>query len=288
MQERVGADGGGAIALVGDREHDDRHLARVGVVLEDLDQRQPVDVGHAQIDGDEIGLLLARDAERLIAVVREIHFVAGGDEHALQDVGGVAIVVDDEHAARRRRRRARLGRRLGAGGRGVGQGDDEARAFLVACAFDPDAPAVALDDAARDGEAETGAADLARVRRLDLLELVEDALAIVGGDGDAVVPDRQPDEAARHLGAEDVDLDAPALGRELDGVGQQVVDDLREAIGVGDDADLAVGGRAHAEHDVLLLAGGAEALDRLARQHRQIERAHAHRQLAALHLGHVQ
>src|SRR5207302_5437690 len=119
-------------------------------------------------------------------------------------------------------------------------------------------------DATRDRQAQAGAADLARVRRLDLLELVEDALRVLGRDRDAVVPDREADEAARHLGAEDVDLDAPAFGRELDGVGQEVVDDLGEAVGIGDDADLAVDRPAYAERDVLLLACGAKALDRFA------------------------
>src|SRR5262245_29957196 len=93
-------------------------------------------------------------------------------------------------------------------GRRIGQRHHEARAVFVVRAFDPDAPAVALDDAARDGQAQARAADLARVRGLDLLELVEDALAIFGGDADAVVPDAQAHEAARDGGAEDVDLDA--------------------------------------------------------------------------------
>ena len=53
----------------------------------------------------------------------------------------------------------------------------------------PDATAVLGDNAAADGEAETGAAHGARVGRVDLLETFEDVFELVGGDAAALVGD---------------------------------------------------------------------------------------------------
>src|SRR5712675_472292 len=73
-----------------------------------------------------------------------------------------------------------------AGAAGAGKHDVEGGAEAEV-ALRPDGAAVLLDDAAADGEAEAGAALLAGVGGLDLLEAVEDAVELVGGDAAAFV-----------------------------------------------------------------------------------------------------
>ena len=63
-------------------------------------------------------------------------------------------------------------------------------------ALGPDPPAVLLDEAAADGQAEAGAALLAGVRRVDLLEALEDRLQLVGRDATTLVGDAEQDVAA--------------------------------------------------------------------------------------------
>ncbi len=86
-----------------------------------------------------------------------------------------------------------------------------------------------LDDAAADGEAETGAALLAGVGGFDLLEAVEDAVELVGGDAAAFVDDFEENGVGGGLG---VDADGGRYGGELDGVGEKVGEDLQDAVGV--------------------------------------------------------
>ncbi len=86
-----------------------------------------------------------------------------------------------------------------------------------------------LDDAAADGEAEAGAALLASVGGLDLLEAVEDGVELVGGDAAAFVDDLEEDGVGGGLG---VNADGGGGGRELDGVGEEIGEDLKDAVGV--------------------------------------------------------
>ena len=62
-----------------------------------------------------------------------------------------------------------------------GDGDLEGRPFPES-GLDGDGAAVQLDDLARDRQAKAGAALLARARIVDLLELVEDLLLVLGRD----------------------------------------------------------------------------------------------------------
>src|SRR3954464_4213071 len=103
-------------------------------------------------------------------------------------------------------------------------GDLEGRA-LADLGGDGDRAAVQLDDLARDREAKAGAALLARAGVVDLLELVEDPLLVLGRDAEAGVDDRQLVELAV---APALDLDL-AVVRELDGVAHQVQQYLAEA-----------------------------------------------------------
>ena len=97
-----------------------------------------------------------------------------------------------------------------------------------------------LDDAAADGEAETGAALLAGVGGLDLLEAVEDAVELVGGDAAAFVDDFEEDGVGGGFG---VDADGGGDGGELDGVGEEIGEDLKDAVGVAvEEEGFGIGG----------------------------------------------
>ena len=97
-----------------------------------------------------------------------------------------------------------------------------------------------LDDAAADGEAEAGAALLAGVGGLDLLEAVEDGVELVGGDAAAFVDDLEEDGVGGGLG---VDADGGGDGGELDGVGEEIGEDLEDAVGVAvEEEGFGIGG----------------------------------------------
>src|SRR6202034_1308751 len=103
----------------------------------------------------------------------------------------------------------------GAGGAGKHNVESGSGAEV---ALRPDGTGVLLNDAAADGEAETGAAFLPGVGGFDLLETVEDGVELVGGDAAAFVDDFEEDGVGGGLG---VDADRGGGGRELDGVGEK-------------------------------------------------------------------
>ena len=84
-----------------------------------------------------------------------------------------------------------------------------------------------LDEVARQRQAESGAATPRAASLLGLVELVEDALQLVGGDADALVCD--VDAHSVGVGHRHVDGHRPAARRELDGVRQQIEEDLLQA-----------------------------------------------------------
>src|SRR5271154_6214658 len=99
---------------------------------------------------------------------------------------------------------------------------------LAGGAGGPDAAAVLGDDAAADGEAEAGAAHGAGVGGVDLVEALEDALELVGGDAAALIADLDFGLVGVDAAGAEVDLGA---GRgELDGVGDEVGEGLQDAV----------------------------------------------------------
>ena len=68
---------------------------------------------------------------------------------------------------------------------------------------------------------------MAGVGGVDLLEAVEDGVQLVGRDAAAFVDDFEQDGVLRRVG---VDADGGCLGRELDGVGEQVGQHLQDAV----------------------------------------------------------
>src|SRR5262249_2689693 len=94
-----------------------------------------------------------------------------------------------------------------------------------------DAAAVHLDDVTHDGQAETQAAILARVRAVSLAEPLEDVRQEERLDADASIADRDLDLVS---GAPQPGFDAPAFVRELGGVREQVPDGLLQTAAVAD------------------------------------------------------
>ena len=170
------------------------------------------------LGGQDEGLFTGDGFDDGVALAGEVL----GDYGA--DAGVVIADQDCAFAARgERRREHNVGGAAGAGKHDV-KGGPEAKVALG-----PDGAAVLLDDAAADGEAEAGATFLAGVGWLDLLEAVEDAVELVGGDAAAFVDDFEKDRVGGSLG---VDTDCGGYGRELDCVGQKIGDDLEDAVSV--------------------------------------------------------
>ena len=109
------------------------------------------------------------------------------------------------------------------------------RAAAPGFALHPEAAAVELDEASRDGEAQARA--LLQMGRPDLLELLEDAGLIRRCDADAIVA-----HADHHVLAGGMRYaDMTTLGRELQRVGEQVEEHLLDHPLVRvDDADARV------------------------------------------------
>ena len=109
-----------------------------------------------------------------------------------------------------------------------------------------DLAAQQIGELATDRQAEAGAAVLAAGRGVGLLERLEDDLLLLQQDADAGIGDFEGDHGRRlvehrMLGApaaergRDVEPHAAVLG-ELEGVRQQVLEHLLQALGIGDDA----------------------------------------------------
>ena len=143
-----------------------------------------------------------------------------------------------------------------------------------------------LDDAAADGEAEAGAALLAGVGGLDLLEAIEDAVELVGGDAAAFVDDFEEDGVGGGLG---VDADGGGYGGELDGVGEEIGEDLEDAVGVAVEEEgfgvggLGDGGGLECEMDGVGVGHGGHGVDGLLGEVAQGAAANLQRSAAGLH-----
>src|SRR5579871_265412 len=121
------------------------------------------------------------------------------------------------------------GRRLGLRDRQ----NKSKRAALANRAVHPDAALHHFDQLLGDGKPQPGPAVLACGRAVGLAELVKDDVLVLRFDADARVDYGRPDDGFTALV---LDLDAnrdAALFCELDGVAQQIRDDLLEAHRIG-------------------------------------------------------
>ena len=162
---------------------------------------------------------------------------SGAIESALASAGG---------ALRRRRRLLRRGR-AGIFDRQI----EREGAAHARRAAQLDLAAEQVRELAADGEAEAGAAVFAAGAGVGLLERLEDDLLLLRRDADAGVRDLEGDDGGRV--AQHRMVGAPAAGRrrdrephaalvgELEGVRQQVLQHLLQALRVGDDAAIELG-----------------------------------------------
>src|SRR5205807_8954079 len=95
--------------------------------------------------------------------------------------------------------------------------------------FYPDAAAVALDNALAERQTDAGAGVF--VARVQALKKHEDALKVFRCDADAVVPDGEQPLVVLLLGA-NLQL-RRALGAELDGVGDRVLEQAHQLAAIG-------------------------------------------------------
>src|SRR5262245_62852837 len=91
-------------------------------------------------------------------------------------------------------------------------------------ALDPDPPPVQLDELPAERQPQPSTLGLL-VRSADLPEFLEDRLLVLGRNPDPRIGHRDLD---RVLQWPSLDIDAAAIGRELDRVGEQVQDHLAD------------------------------------------------------------
>ena len=102
------------VAVAG--HEDDRDVARRGVGAEPLERLEPVEPRHEEVHQHDVGVLRAREVDRLLAVRGEEDLVLGL-EHLGEHLARVGLVVDHEQPrprAGRARCRRRAGRASGA------------------------------------------------------------------------------------------------------------------------------------------------------------------------------
>ena len=101
--------------------------------------------------------------------------------------------------------------------------------------FGPDAAAVAFDDAFDVGQADAGAFEVAGV--VEALEDAEELGGVLGIEAGSVVADEEGEKLGAGGGGFDADLNGGgrAAAGELDGVGQEIGDDLAEEGAVAED-----------------------------------------------------
>ena len=186
-------------------------------------------------------------------------------------VGGTGrIVVDDEGAQAGgdvRARRAHGGRVHAHQDREPERGADPDRArHARLSAHEP-------GQLTGDGQAEAGAAVGPRGRGVGLLELLEHRVQLAGGNADTGVRDReaQPNPIAVRLVERHANHHLSG-GRELDGVADQVGDDLADAGGVAADPERHVGVDVAHQLEALLVGTQRQRARQVLQHRRQFNR----------------
>jgi hypothetical protein len=217
---------------------------------------QAVHAGHAPVHEHHVVRF-----DGILPLDRGDGFLPGGDRvHAerdpaqgfLEDFPRGGIVVDDEHPEFPEP----LGQDPARARRGADSEPDgeEERAAGPGNALEPDAAAHEVHEAAADGEAEPGAAVLAGGGHVGLREGLEELRRLFGRHADARVAHGELELhlVARALEQLDVEPDLAALG-ELDGVVDEVGEDLAEAQRVAEQVFRKAGRDVREELEALLV-----------------------------------
>ena len=243
-----------------------------------------MDVHDHEVEG-----AVACRGQRLEAVGDHLRRVPGHREVGGEDLPVGRVVLGDQHAQGReldrldRRRRIGIGRVRGRRGR-----DPEAEGAAEAGdALDRDLAAHQLDELAGDREAEPGAAALARHRRLDLGEALEQEALRLLRDADAGIADRDLEPAAGARQVAERDVDGAGLG-ELDRVADQVHQHLPQPRRVAEQGPrhLRADGRRHV--DVAVGGAGRHQCDDVAGEGVHVGGRGRERDPVRLELGQVE
>ena len=256
------------MAVAGDE--DDRSVGECRDALHQLDAVGP---GQDQVEQDQVGLLRLDDVRQLRVVARDQRGIARRGERVADVAQRLRVVVHHEDAHRfavvpRRLRPGRGGGTAGLLGHREGKGD--ARAQADPAALGVDAPAMGFHEPLADGEAQPARAAarvvvgvFAEQRREPLRR---HALPLVGNRDRDV-----------HPVADRRDPDRGRLGRVPGRVGEQVVQDLHEALPVGHHPGQV---RRQVEEDAVPATAGQEGVPRLVHQRGHVRGLGGHRQRA--------
>src|SRR5438067_753978 len=270
------------------RERDRRDLpASLRAARSDLaHQRVAVLVRHADVAEDDVGRVAVEYLERRRRRADGRHACAAQLEAHGHRFAHVGLVFDEEHVEAVERQGARAGAsREPAEPRGVARLDilrrhrephREGGALALARTRGRHRAAVPLDQVAHDRQPEPQPPVRARARAVGLPEALEDVRQEVGRNPDARVT--HADHGVMRV-AREPDGDAPAARRELDGVGDEVPDDLLQPVAIaahGTDAvvELAL------EGDLLRVGRRTDRVDGALDGRRQVDGRQLETQLA--------
>ena len=250
-----------AVADVGlGGKHDDGYMRQIEVGLDHAEHGEAVHLGHHDVADDEVvGHVVLLGREQLLQALAAV--VADAELIVVRQLGGdiaadLLVVVDDEHATHTARRAQQIGGGrsgdilLGDVGLGLrlfdllglqmgiaqGQGDGEHRTLHAVGAVGGCYLAVVhVDNHLAEVQSDTRAVDMEAARVAALIEAVEDMLQSLAVDTAAGVADF---ETCLLVGGAETQADGAAVGGVLEGVGEEVDDDLVELSAVYPDVEL--------------------------------------------------
>lgn len=244
--------------------------------------------GEPDVEERQIGAESPGHVQGVGAVMGDRGAVAPKFEQRCDRLGGVLVVVDHEdsvarahpfvYVAGRRRRRCR---RVVRGER---EPDDEGAPRPWARAVGCDAPAVHLDQALDERQADAQTARRARPRGIDLYEHVEDVEDPIGGDTDAAVAHPDDGLLALLLHAES---NVATIICELAGIVQEIAHHLGQAGRVRVEDDRARR-QTHGQLVVSLLVDGMGGLDGVVNAGRELHALTAELDRPPTDAAHVQ
>src|SRR5262249_728620 len=208
-----------------------------------LDLPQPhdkvvaVEARHADVGQHDVDITLLESVQGFGRRGRDRHVCAGRLQYRADQRPRFGIVVDAQHAYadqqpfgprchRRRDRSCALGVTCAWKAHG------EAGSASAAGALRTDGAAVRLDQVTDNGQPKSEAAVAARMRPVHLVKSIEDLRQLFGTDALARIA---YDELDAVVGAAQADVNAAAGWRELQGVRNEVRDDLMQAVTVAPD-----------------------------------------------------